>query len=301
MALVNCPECGNEISSKASVCPHCGVKISNCPECGYTYIGQTDCCPSCGKIFSLHNRNEETLQTKYKAYLTVDEGAEKVFKILTVAAQIIAFALILFAVLNCFIFWKNDWDSVSKGTSIADLAKKADLILKSDSVYKTSLALTASASILVFAVISVNNFKTALFANRFYKRILLDNLDGECVVAALAEKGASEQTLFIRLQEYALAVFCAKYPNRKTSYYALKITECASVFTAVVLFIVFASVNIKLCLANTVNATQFKLQYSWLIASGVAVAIFTALKIITDSVYEKAINIWMQNLISDEK
>lgn len=47
--------------------------------------------------------------------------------------------------------------------------------------------------------------------------------------------------------------------------------------------------------------TQFKLQYSWLIASGVAVAIFTALKIITDSVYEKAINIWMQNLISDEK
>lgn len=27
MALTNCKECGREISSKASACPHCGAKI----------------------------------------------------------------------------------------------------------------------------------------------------------------------------------------------------------------------------------------------------------------------------------
>ena len=36
MALIKCKECGNEISSSANVCPHCGIKVSitKCPECG---------------------------------------------------------------------------------------------------------------------------------------------------------------------------------------------------------------------------------------------------------------------------
>lgn len=29
MALINCNECGQEISDKASVCPHCGIKIKH--------------------------------------------------------------------------------------------------------------------------------------------------------------------------------------------------------------------------------------------------------------------------------
>jgi uncharacterized membrane protein YvbJ len=29
MALINCPECGREISDKATVCPHCGVVINS--------------------------------------------------------------------------------------------------------------------------------------------------------------------------------------------------------------------------------------------------------------------------------
>ncbi len=29
MALINCPECGREISSSAPSCPHCGAKISS--------------------------------------------------------------------------------------------------------------------------------------------------------------------------------------------------------------------------------------------------------------------------------
>ena len=28
MALINCPECGKEISSQANNCPHCGYPIS---------------------------------------------------------------------------------------------------------------------------------------------------------------------------------------------------------------------------------------------------------------------------------
>ena len=37
MAMVRCPECGKEVSSKARACPNCGNPIDTriyCPKCG---------------------------------------------------------------------------------------------------------------------------------------------------------------------------------------------------------------------------------------------------------------------------
>ena len=37
MSVIKCPECGQEVSTKADVCPHCGVAIKGnlkrCPKC----------------------------------------------------------------------------------------------------------------------------------------------------------------------------------------------------------------------------------------------------------------------------
>ena len=76
MALINCEECGKEISSKAATCPHCGISIFNesvetehlqqepvnqtsveevvdnrlaeCPDCGKPVSENAITCPSCG-------------------------------------------------------------------------------------------------------------------------------------------------------------------------------------------------------------------------------------------------------------
>ncbi len=50
MALIKCRECGEEISSTAEVCPHCGFKnkISVCPECGKPVSADDASCPECG-------------------------------------------------------------------------------------------------------------------------------------------------------------------------------------------------------------------------------------------------------------
>lgn len=37
MALINCPECGKQVSSTAKACPNCGAPIDKrkyCPKCG---------------------------------------------------------------------------------------------------------------------------------------------------------------------------------------------------------------------------------------------------------------------------
>ena len=51
MALINCQECGKEISDTASVCPHCGapvVKEVYCSKCGTKVPENVQYCPACG-------------------------------------------------------------------------------------------------------------------------------------------------------------------------------------------------------------------------------------------------------------
>lgn len=51
MALINCPECGEKISSSTTQCIHCGCNIKVCPECGEIYKGDIVECEKCGFRF----------------------------------------------------------------------------------------------------------------------------------------------------------------------------------------------------------------------------------------------------------
>lgn len=55
MALINCKECGKEISDAATVCPHCGapvVKDVYCRKCGTKVPENVKFCPNCGETVS---------------------------------------------------------------------------------------------------------------------------------------------------------------------------------------------------------------------------------------------------------
>ena len=62
MALVDCRECGRDISTEARECPHCGVpepaggnvESGTCKECGSSITVVKDTiCPECGEEFPL--------------------------------------------------------------------------------------------------------------------------------------------------------------------------------------------------------------------------------------------------------
>lgn len=53
MALINCPECGKEISDKAVACPNCGNPINQQPQQAEEYL----CCPKCGSR-ELHSEHK---------------------------------------------------------------------------------------------------------------------------------------------------------------------------------------------------------------------------------------------------
>lgn len=51
MALINCKECGQQISDSASVCPHCGAPVVRdvfCPNCDTKVPENVKFCPNCG-------------------------------------------------------------------------------------------------------------------------------------------------------------------------------------------------------------------------------------------------------------
>lgn len=57
MALINCPNCNNEVSDKATFCPNCNYALQHanttskkiiCGDCKQAYIDSLSACPNCG-------------------------------------------------------------------------------------------------------------------------------------------------------------------------------------------------------------------------------------------------------------
>lgn len=63
MALIQCNECGKEISDKAKSCPHCGSPVNEldnkkfCKHCGESIDRDCIICPKCGKQVEEINTN----------------------------------------------------------------------------------------------------------------------------------------------------------------------------------------------------------------------------------------------------
>lgn len=50
MAIIQCPECGQDVSDKAKQCVHCGCKFTVCKECGNVVVGEAQTCSACGYL-----------------------------------------------------------------------------------------------------------------------------------------------------------------------------------------------------------------------------------------------------------
>ena len=109
MALINCSNCGAQISDKSGTCIHCGTPIppkkvmKPCPECS-TMVEENVCeCPECGYPIK---KKQEVLPTKTKATeISGNEAKEKSsFHISGSVIGIIVVSIIAF----CLLTWINN-------------------------------------------------------------------------------------------------------------------------------------------------------------------------------------------------
>ncbi len=68
MAMISCPECGNQISTLSPNCIHCGCPINVCPKCNTVITGDVNACGHCGYKFHriVETKTEEAVQTPPK-------------------------------------------------------------------------------------------------------------------------------------------------------------------------------------------------------------------------------------------
>ncbi len=73
MALIQCPQCGKEISDQATQCVHCGYQMGNsqhrCKECGVVLTGNERVCPNCG--YPLDGASVKSKKNKIFRYVTL--------------------------------------------------------------------------------------------------------------------------------------------------------------------------------------------------------------------------------------
>lgn len=80
MALIKCTECGEMISDKATVCPHCGApieKMTKCEDCGAEYSADAEMCPNCGCPNSSKEAKEQSSEQRNTEQKTVGISEER--------------------------------------------------------------------------------------------------------------------------------------------------------------------------------------------------------------------------------
>ncbi len=76
MAITTCPECGQQVSTNAKTCPHCGCEITVCPDCNTAYANKPDVCANCGHVFD----SSTAATDASKSEQTSDDEKTKIIK-----------------------------------------------------------------------------------------------------------------------------------------------------------------------------------------------------------------------------
>lgn len=92
MAMIRCPECGNEMSTRAANCMKCGLSMSEifvCPECGEVMLREgKSACSKCGyPIDQTTSSSSNVTQGYYSA--KEDDASESDAKYIAIAERII--------------------------------------------------------------------------------------------------------------------------------------------------------------------------------------------------------------------
>ena len=101
MALINCSNCGREVSDKATICPGCNFKLIDekkeknenalCEECGTEILDGADICSKCGCPIIV-NKTEDAIPQKVElaaVNLPISKKITKKHKVLAIVVAII--------------------------------------------------------------------------------------------------------------------------------------------------------------------------------------------------------------------
>ena len=82
MALIKCSECGQSVSDKASICPHCGNPLTPkvfCDECGNELSPNDRICPKCGCPAPVINNTGNSVNTNTRSPIIISNSEKEYY------------------------------------------------------------------------------------------------------------------------------------------------------------------------------------------------------------------------------
>ena len=94
MAIMECPNCGEQVSDKAKKCVHCGAVLipeekRYCQECGAELDAEADVCPKCGCPVEDAKENETAPQQVEVTGVKIAKKSKKIIAIVAVVILIV--------------------------------------------------------------------------------------------------------------------------------------------------------------------------------------------------------------------
>lgn len=179
MALVKCPECGNEVSSTARQCVHCGFSFVVCPDCGEILSDGVTVCPNCGcaleKVAASQSEKQPATQSdglskaadvavssEWDNRCAEQKRKGKIVKRMNKALDIVGTLFIVVA--SIILFNWADKESLERFEAFKSVLRAVPL-------------LTLFGGILWTASITVDIIDGAILPYLFYKKALKEKLD----------------------------------------------------------------------------------------------------------------------------
>ncbi|MDE6442048.1 MAG: zinc ribbon domain-containing protein [Clostridia bacterium] len=296
MALIKCPECGEQVSSTATRCVHCGCTYTVCPECGKVHVGEFAVCPECGfqiKTQNTFNAVKTTKSNNGSSYGTnvIDAWQSRsstdkiVMKSIKIANRVFYILFVILLAIALIVI--ETWDDSS-----------LEALFKVKTIYDNSHALIIAGCV-VYALSPLVSEAGFLYSSVMCGAWMRKN---QIDATPYIKKASGQVELDFLPQEwnydnFTSAAYLSVVPHDKNIKFvkvALMVVCLAAMATSGgIFFIKLADELIKLKINSNY---EFVFHYEALICLVVFTAVYYTVKIVIDNIFNKRKNNWLQTL-----
>ncbi len=291
MALITCPECGQQISSNAKQCVHCGYKFTYCPECQTVSSGDRERCPSCGYTFKkvlsspINNDTSETVETDlikiWQKRKPFDAKILKGFNFIKILLSVVAVALLVIATIMV-VTWKNNSDPLEKLVELKSLRSSMQWLIAFSCIF----------TIIDFIF---DDAKAAFVKIRCGYWLTTQKFDCVQYINARIKRSDTEYATWTDADEFTLFMECgfiAENPSAKNRIYASLIIKTLCATALAICIGICAMDNLNEFFRAELASGKFNFQYIALIVAAIFIVIYIVAAILADSSYNKKFAAW---------
>lgn len=292
MALVQCPECGKEVSSNAKQCIHCGCSFTVCPDCGHVALGALSSCPKCGCVLnnetvSKNIESEEDIVGKFRVYVAKFRKTTKMLGI--IAGLMFSLAVILLIVeMTLLGIWYFEWQN-------AGIEKYGILLLLEKNFHKYNLMTVFACIVLSFMLIYIAS-EHCIDAIRFKSVMKCKKESIPVYFKKIRELAYNEEANETEYRACMMACYKLTHPEYPFKSYIVAAVNAFMYVLTTVFFTVCISQNVKEFMLSTVQEQTFSFQYIWAIIGGIMLIASIIVAKITAKKENANLEEWVQEM-----